>query len=357
MELPAALRHAVDLALEGIPLGELTRAADTLSQRYRSETRDGRFHLSDELAALAYLATRLPATYAAIRAAMAMVVEQLPDFAPERQIDLGAGPGTALWAALDCWPDITAALLLEGSSSIRRQGEKLIETAMPAVAEGRTAIAWSTADLGDVGRPATDTSSLGHASADLVTLCYVLDELAPAARQRLIEWAWARCDRLLLIVEPGTPAGWHRILAARDQLLEAGGRIIAPCPHQLRCPLLPAENEMASPGSGPWCHFSRRVARSRLHRLAKQADVPWEDEKFIFVAAVKPALQIPASPAPQARVIAPPRGGSGRLQLQLCESDGRRRECLVSKRDGDLYKRARRLGWGDCLTLATPNKK
>src|SRR5258707_10714106 len=98
MELPAPLRHAVDQALEGIALSDLSHAADLLSQRYRSETRDGRFHLSDDLAALAYLATRLPATYAAIRAAMSMEADRLPDFTPARQIDLGAGPRTALRA-------------------------------------------------------------------------------------------------------------------------------------------------------------------------------------------------------------------------------------------------------------------
>jgi len=66
MELPRALREAVDEALAGASTSELTRAAEILSHRYRSETRDGRLHLADDIAARAYLATRLPATYAAI---------------------------------------------------------------------------------------------------------------------------------------------------------------------------------------------------------------------------------------------------------------------------------------------------
>src|SRR6185369_6524896 len=132
MELPAALRHAVDQALDGIALVDLTLAAERLSQRYRAETRDGRFHLSDELAAQAYLTTRLPATYAAIRAAIAMTDEVLPDFAPRQQLDLGAGPGTALWAALDCWPHLQDALLLEGSAAIRNQGQRLLALAQGA---------------------------------------------------------------------------------------------------------------------------------------------------------------------------------------------------------------------------------
>ena len=93
MELPPALRQAVDKALEGVPLAELKRAADLLSRRYRDEVRDGRLHLSDHLAAQAYLATRLPATYAAIRASLAAVAEMRPDFAPASLLDIGAGPG------------------------------------------------------------------------------------------------------------------------------------------------------------------------------------------------------------------------------------------------------------------------
>src|SRR5438128_2033160 len=115
MELPPVLRHAVERALEGVALADLTRAADALSQRYRTEVRDGRLHLSDETAARAYLATRLPATYAATAASLAAVAEARPDFTPRSVLDVGAGPGSALWAAAQCWPTLDDALLVEAS--------------------------------------------------------------------------------------------------------------------------------------------------------------------------------------------------------------------------------------------------
>ncbi len=103
MELPAPLRSAVDQMLQGEPLERLAKASAILSDRYRREVRDGRFHIDDALAAKAYLATRMPATFAAVRAALAMVEDAAPDFQPETLIDLGCGPGTALWAAADTW--------------------------------------------------------------------------------------------------------------------------------------------------------------------------------------------------------------------------------------------------------------
>src|SRR5262245_18708488 len=126
MELPPEIRAAVDQALDGVALADLQAAAARLSARYRSETRDGRAHLSDDLAARAYLAVRMPATYAAIRASLDAVAQLRPDFAPRGLLDAGAGPGTALFAALDCWPVLSEATLIESSPAIRRWGQTLI---------------------------------------------------------------------------------------------------------------------------------------------------------------------------------------------------------------------------------------
>lgn len=319
MELPPALRQAVDRALEGVALADLKRAAELLSSRYRGEVRDGRLHLPDRLAAQAYLATRLPATYAAIRASLASVAAVRPDFTPASLLDIGAGPGSALWAVRDCWDSLEEAALVETSAAIRRLGE-LLAGDLP------TRISWVDANI-EAGLPQLP-------AADLVTLAYVLDELPPVLIGRLVDRLWEMTGDTLVIVEPGTPAGWERILAARDRLIAAGAHFVAPCPHQGDCPL-------AAPD---WCHFARRVARSRLHRLAKNADVPWEDEKYIFIAASRTPGGRPA-----ARVLAPPQSASGNVRLKLCKDDGSVAAKLVSKREGAPFKMARRLGWGDTV--------
>ena len=165
MELPPALRQAVDQALHGVALADLKRAADVLSRRYRGEVRDGRLHLSDRLAAQAYLATRLPATYAAIRASLAAISEVRPDFAPKTLLDVGAGPGSVLWAARDCWESLDEATLVETSDAIRKVGADVSANAAP------TRISWVSGDV-ETGLPALPP-------ADIVTLAYVLDELPP----------------------------------------------------------------------------------------------------------------------------------------------------------------------------------
>jgi len=321
MELPAPLRQGVERILEKVPLPVLKQAAKTLSDRYRAELRDGRLHMAEEMAVKAYLAARLPATYAAVRTSLDALADARPDFQPKSLLDVGAGPGTVLWATTDLWPDLEAAVLLEASAAVRKVGQSLAEGTIAARTEWLAGDA--TINLADL-RP-----------AELVTAAYVLDEITPASLPKLIGRLWQLTGDTLLIVEPGTPAGWQRILAARGQLIEAGAHVIAPCPHDAPCPL-------AQPD---WCHFSRRVARSRLHRLTKDADVPWEDEKFIYIAAARAPI-VP----PQARVIAPPKSASGRVTLKLCRSDGSAGEQLFSRREGETYKAARKLDWGDALT-------
>lgn len=321
MELPALLRQAVDRILEKVPLPVLKQSAKTLSDRYRAELRDGRLHMAEDIAVKAYLATRLPATYAAVRASLDALEEARPAFTPRTLLDVGAGPGTVLWATTDLWPDLQQATLVEASNPARKVGETM------AAGSITSEVAWLAGDI------TIDLSDLKP--ADLVTAAYVLDEITPASLPKLTDRLWQLTGDTLLIVEPGTPAGWLRILAVRRQLIEAGAHVLAPCPHDAPCPL-------AQPD---WCHFARRVARSRLHRLAKDAEVPWEDEKYIFVAASRQP-----APSRQARVIAPPKSGSGKILLKLCEEDGSAAERLFTKRDGELFKRARRLDWGDTLS-------
>jgi ribosomal protein RSM22 (predicted rRNA methylase) len=320
MELPPALREAIDRALGGRRPADLAATAAALSQRYRDERRDGRPHVASDEDALAYIAVRLPATYAAVRASFAAIKQARPDFAPKSALDIGAGPGTALWAAADCWPDLADALLIEASRVFRSCGEALArEASLPP-------ITWRTADVA--------TDAIDCAPRDLVTLAYALNELTPQVRQPVLQRLWQATADTLVIVEPGTPAGWQRIIAARAQLIAAGAHLVAPCPHVHACPLEPPD----------WCHFAERVARSRLHRLAKAAELAWEDEKFSYVAVSRKP-----PPATAARVIARPRKGSGRVTLKLCRADGSAGEQLFSRRDGTAFKRAWRSDWGSAL--------
>jgi len=170
-------------------------------------------------------------------------------------------------------------------------------------------------------------------SADLVIASYVINELNDAARTKLVAAMWAKTNDTLVIVEPGTPAGYQRILDARAQLINTGAHVIAPCPHDDACPL-------AKPD---WCHFSQRLQRSRVHKQLKSAELPYEDEKFIYVALTRePVARRPS------RVLAQPLTTKIAITAKLCTNEGVI-AASAPRRDKQAYTKFRKLDWGDAV--------
>lgn len=305
--MPPALLTAIAVLLEGISRKDLAQRAERLSAHYRQGGTSAA--VANEADALAYAVARMPATYAAIRAVLAQVMRIVPDFQPSGLLDVGAGPGTAAWAARDLWPS-TAAILVEPNPIFRTLAAKLMPDAK-IIAGGLTA-----------NLPRTGLTVAG----------YVLAELPEAEAAKTAESLWGAAGQILVLVEPGTPQGFDRIRAARAALIEAGGHVVAPCTHDEACPL----------AGDDWCHFSERLARSRDHKLAKGADVPFEDERFSYVVVSR----APVDHAGRARIIKPVLEAKPGLTLPLCDAAGLR-NAFVARRDKEAFRAVRRKEWGD----------
>ena len=321
-DLPAGLRAAIDRALEGVPRKGLAERAARTSRAYRAgQPSSAVIREADD--ALAYALTRLPATYAACAAVLAEAARRAPDFAPASLLDAGAGTGAASWAAVDTWPRLAALTWLDASSLFLALARQL-------AAAGPQALREAQALRGDLTAPGP------WPRADLVIASYALAEIAGDRQISTVIELWTACDGLLVLVEPGTPAGYGRILAARTALVDIGATLIAPCPHQAACPLVGED----------WCHMSVRLPRSRDHRLAKGAEAPFEDERYSYLIAARPGVSLgPARP----RILAPPRTGKPGIALKLCGLDGALEPRLIPRRDKVAYAAVRRLGWGDVL--------
>jgi ribosomal protein RSM22 (predicted rRNA methylase) len=318
-DLPAALKQAVERELEGVGRAGLADRARRTSEAYRAG-RGSAGVISDGGDALAYALTRAPATYAACVAAFDQAATRAPGFAPRTILDAGSGTGAASWAATETWPELAAATFLDSNAAF-------LDLAGRLASAGPTSLSAATRLRGDL------TSDAALPSADLVVASYALAELEPAVLPGAVERLWMATGGVLALVEPGTPAGYQRILAARDQLIGLGAEVVAPCAQMGACPLIAPD----------WCHFSVRLPRSRDHRLAKGAEVPFEDERFAYVIAARPGLA--DGPAPS-RILAPSRAGKPGIDFKLCAPTGLERR-FVARRDKTAHAAARRLNWGD----------
>lgn len=345
MDLPAELRAALDRVLEASSAAALARIAERQSSAYRTRTPDAYDApvVARDDDALAYAAWRMPATYAAIAAALDALVERTPDFRPRSQLDLGSGPGTAIWAAWARLGTLERALGLERSAAFRDLAAQLVSRPVGQATTTDTHdpprsgphAAWRAVDLAsEAAWAGADGASAGF---DLVTVCYVAGELSEAARRRLLARAWAHCEGTLLVVEPGTRAGYERLMSMRDALLAAGAHVLAPCPHALPCPL--AQDD--------WCHFAQRVARSRLHRIVKGADLGYEDEKSAYLAVAREPAPAPAP----GRVLRRPEVHKAAVELSVCTRAGLA-YATIPRRDKPRYRLARKLRAGDAWPAA-----
>lgn len=320
-ELPAPLAAAIEARLEGRAQGALRESARLLSARYRARKPTVET-IRDETDALAYAATRMPATYAAIVTALGRLEEERPDFSPKRMLDVGCGLGVAACAASTLWPSVAEIALLDRSALFLRLAANLMKES-----GAHPAIEIVEADFAEPG-------AIANGPFDLVIVGYALTEIADAELPSVVDRLWALAGGALVIVEPGTPRDHARLMGVRSRLIALGANIVAPCPHQAPCPL-PAHD---------WCHFSVRLGRRRAHRLIKGADAPFEDEKFAYLAVGR----FGAASLASARVIGPPRAGKAGISLKLC-SDKAFRETFIPKRDKARYEQIRRKDWGDPL--------
>jgi ribosomal protein RSM22 (predicted rRNA methylase) len=327
-ELPHPLRAALDRELEGVSRKALAARAGRTSQAYRAGQGSAGVIQGRE-DALAYALARLPATYAACAAVLREARAMAPAFAPGSLLDAGSGPGAASWAAAEAY-DLAAVTWLDASAPFLDLAARLASHGPDPLRAAQVL----RADL---------TATADWPRADLVMASYALAEIAPALQGAVVARLWAGCDGVLALVEPGTPAGFERLIVAREALIGAGAEILAPCPHANACPL--AAPDRPNEGFPGWCHFSIRLPRSRDHRLAKGAELPFEDEKFAYLIAARPGG---AGPERAGRILGPPRAGKAGLAFRVCGPQGLEARA-VPRRDKAAHAAARRLGWGDRL--------
>ncbi|MBI1763730.1 MAG: rRNA methyltransferase [Acidobacteria bacterium] len=319
MQLPSSLRAAIEIAAARCSTKDLNDAARALSARYRApQTLPERF-INTDAERLAYAATRMPATYAAACKVFGELQRLIPAASFGSLLDLGGGTGAASWAATETFSALQQCTLLEQDSGMIQLGKELAHASEQAALR---AAAWQRANLQHLR---------DWPPHDLAVFSYALSELEPELAARLVRAVWQTTQQALVIIEPGTMRGFATVSRLRDQLIELGGHLVAPCPHARACPLPETD----------WCHFAARVERSALQRRLKAGSLGYEDEKFSYVIFAKQAVR-PAA----ARVLRHPQRPPGFTRLQLCAPEGLQ-EVALTKRAEITWKRARKIAWGD----------
>lgn len=322
LNLPTWLEQKINNLLKDYALSDLQKAYENLSCRYRSSPHTQRPATGYEssLETVAYMAARLPATYAVVKHCL----RELPiDYTPQTILDLGAGPGTATLACLEHFSDCSPTLLETNQDAISL-GEKLLENYSKVRYEQKDIL-----NLQD---------QIPH---NLVIASYVWGELTSPQQEVLFNKVLGLFKDYLLIILPGTPHDFKTLNTLRDIVLsqreKSNIQILAPCTHSLSCPLKGREQT-------DWCHFSVRLPRSNYHRHLKDAQLAYEDEKFCYLLlSNKTMIQS------KGRIIKNPQHRGGHGKFDVC-TQGKIRQIAYSRAKSPHYKDWKNLVWGDLWT-------
>lgn len=282
-----------------------------LSKRYRL----GGIGFKNHKERIAYVIARMPATFSAI----CQTLKELEGIKITSLVDWGSGPSPGLWAVRTAFPELQQAYLIDSDLPIVELGKQFTQNL--------SGVTWMVADVISLAK---------SPSCDLSLFSYSLGEIPESSQIPLLRKAFEN-SHYLLIIEPGTPKRFERMLLFRQALLAEGAHILAPCPHRSPCPMS---------GQKSWCHFSVRLARTREHRLVKEASLGYEDEKFCYLLVGKTVKQ-----SNDARIIGHPKKGNGHMAFPICGKQGLHTQ-IIPKRQKILYQSLRKKRWGETLPLS-----
>lgn len=314
MDIPKGLKDSINRLLSENKASNIIENAQTISNRYRKNDGKGKRLLTNESEAVSYVISRMPATYAAVYSVFKQILANYNEKMTSL-LDVGAGTGAGTWAVNEI-ENMSQITCLEIEKSMSNIGKKLMKnTALDNVQ-------WKSYDI---------LQDEIVEKADIVLTSYMINELPEQEREKAVLKLWQATDKLMVVIEPGTPEGFKNILNIRNLIKEQGGYIVAPCCCNDGCPI--KEND--------WCAFYARVARSSIHRQAKGGNLGYEDEKFSYIAFSKMPVEITGE-----RILRHPQINSGFVKVKLCTADGIQ-EKTYSKKDGEIYKKIKKLDAGE----------
>ncbi|PJD95522.1 MAG: hypothetical protein CK425_08370 [Parachlamydia sp.] len=318
------LKEAIAIETQNYSIADLKKARENLSNRYRDDAQRQQIAKKQERwmdsseKKISYILTRMPATSGVLDLILEKLALKITSLQIDSLLDLGAGPGTASWMGCSRFPEIQKVTLIEQDGDLIQLGQRLANHSTHAALQQAV---WKEQDL----------NQFEPDSHDLVVLSYVLGELNDF--KDILAKSWHSTQKYLIIVEPGSQRGFSHILQAREDILKLGGSLVLPCPHSNACPM----------PQGDWCHFTKRIERSKMHRECKDATLGYEDEKFSYCVFAKNPSTASAS-----RILEYPLKRSGHMHFRLCTPQGIEKR-IVSRKDKELYTRAKKLEWGDDL--------
>ncbi|PPQ76992.1 hypothetical protein CVT25_014809 [Psilocybe cyanescens] len=251
---------------------------------------------------MAFATVALPAHYSAIMSVLLHIKLRLePTWEVNKIIDWGAGTGSGLWASAYSFQDQNSSdseaahdATVAGSSIKSYIG---IEKRVGLVSIGKRLIAHTPKSGLNVAWKKSfreeDKVLREEGSKTVALSAFALTSLSNTMAQKtLVQEMWESGAHTIVLIDHNTQKGFQAVAQAREYLLRLGkdevedpetaksdiigSHVLAPCPHDHKCPLL------KSGGASLTCGFLQRLQRPPFMRQTKQTGVGHEDIGYSY---------------------------------------------------------------------------
>ncbi len=331
-ELNLFINEITDEIASKTGLSKLRKLSSAIKDSYRakaSKTVD--YEVTGLDSAIAYMIYRLPATAMVIYDVLERIREEAEDFHPKSVLDLGSGPASSVYPLIYQYGTDIEITLLEEQAAMKSAGETFLSEAK----NNQTAI-------GKVKWVQCDFQSFKEKNRyDLVLASYMANELDSDELNKLSDALDKQTndDGIAVVIVPGVPEFFKKLLFLRSSLLERGFRILAPCTFTGDC-------EME--GTDDWCHFYKRIQRSKALRYIKEGELPYEDEKYSYLVLSRIKTE---NENKSNRIIRHPQIKKGLVEVMLCNDTGIKQVKITKSKAPETFKELKSLGWGDKLKI------
>lgn len=301
MNLPEEYQEKILLLYAGLDKQKLIETRSGLTEKYKNKTGNSTNKISTKEDGIIYAISRMPATYAVTQTLLETLIQENKIENVHSIFDFGSGTGAGYLALLNLF-DENQIELFEREDNMISCFNQIFKKQVHKF------------DL---------TKDKTESKADLVLCSYVLSEMNDSDRKLALDNLMNSTNNYLLLIDTGTPDVYHKYMQIKDYAKKCGYCVIAPCSGE--CDL---QND--------YCQFYARVERNGLMKMAKQGSLSYEDEKYFYLLFSK--HQIGGS---KRRVIRRPIYEANRVKLVVC--DRGKKDIVVTKKDKELYKKARKI--------------
>ena len=312
MILPVDLQEKINSLYASINKQVLTDSRKGLTSRYKETRESGRSLIDSKTDGLVYAISRMPATYSVVYTLLNNLLEQgfIGDI--KTVFDVGSGTGAGYFATKEIFPDAEISLF-ERDSNMTQTFKKLEED--------------KVVNRFDLIRNEFE------AKADLVMTSYVLSEMNEEGRMSSVKKMINASKGYVLLIDTGTPRTYENFMKIKRMVPELGWKVVAPCTTE-KCGL-----------KNDYCQFYARVERSSLQKMAKDASLSYEDEKYFYLLLAKDEVK-----AEFPRVIRRPIIKTNVTELKVCSQTGVR-DVAVTKKHKETYKKSKKIKINELIDL------